>query len=101
VLTGAPRAATSPINACGTTFACLNRRRASHCSQQGLISRWRTNTAEQRNRDSLALDTIEPVRADVDTFLLDLLEDRGSRSRFGELLTVLPDRGTIDARGSH
>jgi CRISPR/Cas system-associated endonuclease Cas1 len=32
--------------------------------------------ADQRNRDSLALDAMETVRADVDAFLLDLLEDR-------------------------
>jgi hypothetical protein len=32
--------------------------------------------ADQRNRDSLALDVMEPVRAEVDAFLLDLLEDR-------------------------
>jgi CRISPR/Cas system-associated endonuclease Cas1 len=32
--------------------------------------------ADQRNRDSLALDAMEPVRGNVDAFLLDLLEDR-------------------------
>jgi CRISPR associated protein Cas1 len=42
--------------------------------------------ADQRNRDSLALDAMEPVRADVDAFLLDLLEDRELTARdFGEL----------------
>jgi hypothetical protein len=42
--------------------------------------------ADQRNRDSLALDAMEPVRADVDAFLLDLLEDRTFTARdFGEL----------------
>jgi hypothetical protein len=42
--------------------------------------------ADQRNRDSLALDTMEPIRADVDVFLLDLLEDREFTARdFGEL----------------
>jgi hypothetical protein len=42
--------------------------------------------ADQRNRDSLALDAMEPVRADVDAFLLDLLEDREFTARdFGEL----------------
>jgi hypothetical protein len=42
--------------------------------------------ADQRNRDSLALDAMEPVRADVDAFLLDLLEDRVFTARdFGEL----------------
>ena len=42
--------------------------------------------ADQRNRDSLALDAMEPVRAEVDAFLLDLLEDRTFTARdFGEL----------------
>ena len=42
--------------------------------------------ADQRNRDSLALDAMEPVRADVDAFLLDLLEDREFTARdFAEL----------------
>ena len=42
--------------------------------------------ADQRNRDSLALDAMEPVRADVDAFLLDLLEDRKFTARdFSEL----------------
>jgi hypothetical protein len=42
--------------------------------------------ADQRNRDSLALDAMEPVRADVDAFLLDFLEDREFTARdFGEL----------------
>ena len=42
--------------------------------------------ADQRNRDSFALDAMEPVRADVDAFLLDLLEDREFAARdFGEL----------------
>jgi hypothetical protein len=44
------------------------------------------NHADQRNRDSLALDAMEPVRADVDAFLLDLLEDREFTTRdFGAL----------------
>jgi CRISPR associated protein Cas1 len=42
--------------------------------------------ADQRNRDSFALDAMEPVRPDVDAFLLDLLEDRAFTARdFGEL----------------
>ena len=42
--------------------------------------------ADQRNRDSLALDAMEAVRGDVDAFLLDLLEDRLFSARdFGEL----------------
>jgi hypothetical protein len=42
--------------------------------------------ADQRNRDSFALDAMEPVRAEVDAFLLDLLEGRTFTARdFGEL----------------
>jgi hypothetical protein len=42
--------------------------------------------ADQRNRDSFALDAMEPIRPDVDAFILDLLEDRVFTSRdFAEL----------------
>jgi hypothetical protein len=42
--------------------------------------------ADHRNRDSLALDAMEPVRAEVDAFLLDLFEDRVFKARdFAEL----------------
>jgi CRISPR/Cas system-associated endonuclease Cas1 len=42
--------------------------------------------ADQRNRDPLALDATEPVRAHVDAFLLGPLEDREFTARdFGEL----------------
>ena len=40
VLTGAPRAATSPINAMRNyLFACWSPRRASHCSHRAAIRR--------------------------------------------------------------
>ena len=87
VLTGAPRAATSPINAMRNyLFACLESEARLALLAQGLDPTLGVLHADQRNRDSLALDATEPVRADVDTFLLDLLEDRVFTARdFGEL----------------
>jgi CRISPR-associated endonuclease Cas1 len=87
VLTGAPRAATSPINAMRNyLFACLESEARLALLAQGCDPTMGVLHADQRNRDSLAFDTMEPVRADVDAFLLDLLEDREFTARdFGEL----------------
>jgi CRISPR-associated protein Cas1 len=87
VLTGAPRAATSPINAMRNyLFACLESEARLALLAQGCDPTMGVLHADQRNRDSLALDAMEPVRADVDAFLLDLLEDREFTARdFGEL----------------
>jgi CRISPR-associated protein Cas1 len=87
LLTGAPRAATSPINAMRNyLFACLESEARLALLAQGLDPTLGVLHADQRNRDSLALDAMEPVRADVDGFLLDLLEDREFTARdFGEL----------------
>jgi hypothetical protein len=87
VLTGAPRAATSPLNALRNyLFACLESEARLALLAQGLDPALGVLHADQRNRDSLALDAMEPVRADVDAFLLDLLEDREFTARdFGEL----------------
>jgi CRISP-associated protein Cas1 len=87
VLTGAPRAATSPINAMRNyLFACLESEARLALLAHGCDPTMGVLHADQRNRDSLALDALEPVRADVDAFLLDLLEDREFTARdFGEL----------------
>jgi CRISPR-associated endonuclease Cas1 len=87
VLTGAPRAATSPINAMrNCLFACVESEARIALLAQGMCPTMGVLHADQRNRDSLALDAMEPVRADVDAFLLDLLEDRQFTARdFGEL----------------
>jgi CRISPR-associated endonuclease Cas1 len=87
VLTGAPRAATSPINAMRNyLFACLESEARLALLAQGCDPTMGVLHTDQRNRDSLALDAMEPVRADVDAFLLDLLEDREFTARdFGEL----------------
>jgi CRISPR-associated endonuclease Cas1 len=87
LLTGAPRAATSPINAMRNyLFACLESEARLALLAHGLDPQIGVMHADQRNRDSLALDTMEPVRPDVDAFLLDLLEDREFTARdFAEL----------------
>jgi CRISP-associated protein Cas1 len=87
VLTGAPRAATSPINAMRNyLFACLESEARLALLAQGCDPTMGVLHADQRNRDSLALDAMEPVRAEVDAFLLDLVEDREFTPRdFGEL----------------
>jgi CRISP-associated protein Cas1 len=86
-LTGAPRAATSPINAMRNyLFACLESEARLALLAHGCDPQMGCLHADQRNRDSLALDAMEPVRAEVDAFLLDLLEDRTFTARdFGEL----------------
>jgi CRISPR-associated endonuclease Cas1 len=87
VLTGAPRAATSPINAMRNyLFACVEGEARLALLAHGCDPTLGVLHADQRNRDSLSLDVMEPVRANVDAFLLDLLEDRvfGARE-FGEL----------------
>jgi CRISPR associated protein, Cas1 family len=87
MLTGAPRAATSPINALRNyLFACLESEARLALLAHGLDPSLGCLHADQRNRDSLALDAMEPVRADVDAFLLDMFEDRIFTAReFGEL----------------
>jgi CRISP-associated protein Cas1 len=87
VLTGAPRAATSPLNAMRNyALACVESEARLALLAHGCDPTMGVLHADQRNRDSLALDAMEPVRADVDAFLLDLLEDREFTARdFGEL----------------
>ncbi|HXO17827.1 MAG TPA: CRISPR-associated endonuclease Cas1 [Candidatus Dormibacteraeota bacterium] len=87
VLTGAPRAATSPLNAMRNyTLACVESEARLALLAHGLDPTLGVLHADQRNRDSLALDAIEGVRGEIDSFLLDLLEDREFTARdFGEL----------------
>ena len=75
LLTGAPRAATSPLNAMRNyVLACCEAEARLALLAHGCDPQMGCLHADQRNRDSLALDAMEPVRADVDAFLLDLLE---------------------------
>jgi CRISPR/Cas system-associated endonuclease Cas1 len=67
-------------------FACLESEARLALLAHGMCLTLGVLHADQRNRDSFALDAMEPVRADVDAFLLDLLEDREFTARdFGEL----------------
>ena len=67
-------------------FACLESEARLALLAHGLDPTLGVLHADQRNRDSLALDAMEPVRASVDAFLLDLLEDRVFEARdFAEL----------------
>jgi hypothetical protein len=67
-------------------FACLEAEARLALLAQGCDPQIGCLHQDQRNRDSLALDAMEPVRADVDSFLLDLLEDREFTAHdFGEL----------------
>ena len=64
VLTGAPRAATSRINALRNyLFACLESEARLALLAHGLDPTLGVLHADQRNRDSLALDAMEPIRA--------------------------------------
>ena len=82
ILTGAPRAATNPVNALlNYTYALLESEARLALLAAGLDPTLGVLHSDQRNRDSFALDAMEAVRPDVDAFLLDMLEDRTFTSR--------------------
>jgi CRISPR-associated endonuclease Cas1 len=87
VLTGAPRAATNPVNALlNYLYALLESEARLALLAVGLDPTLGVLHADQRNRDSFALDTMEPIRPAVDAFVLDLLEERVLTSHdFAEL----------------
>ena len=87
VLTGAPRAATNPVNALlNFTYSLLETESRLALLGAGLDPTLGVLHADQRNRDSFALDAMEPVRPAVDAFVLDLLEERVLTARdFAEL----------------
>jgi len=87
LLTGAPRTATSPTNAMRNyLMACVQAEARLALLAHGCDPQMGCLHADQRNRDSLALDACEGVRGDVDAFLLDLLGNREFTARdFGEL----------------
>jgi CRISPR-associated endonuclease Cas1 len=81
-LTGAPRAATNPVNALlNYVYSLLESEARIALLGVGLDPTLGVLHADQRNRDSFALDAIEPVRPAVDAFILDLLEERVLTSR--------------------
>jgi CRISPR-associated endonuclease Cas1 len=82
VLTGAPRAATNPVNALlNYVYALLESESRLALLAAGLDPTLGVLHADQRNRDSFALDAMEPVRPAVDAFVLDFLEERVLTSR--------------------
>ena len=86
-LTGAPRAATNPVNALlNFTYSLLETESRLALLGAGLDPTLGVLHADQRNRDSFALDAMEPIRPAVDAFVLDLLEERVLTARdFAEL----------------
>src|SRR6202034_1727906 len=81
-LTGAPRAATNPVNALlNYVYALLESESRLALLAVGLDPTLGVLHADQRNRDSFALDVMEAVRPAVDAFVLDLLEERTLTSR--------------------
>lgn len=87
ILTRGPRAATNPINAIiNYCNALLESESRLALLAAGLDPTLGVLHADQRNRDSFALDAMEPVRPAVEAFVLDLLEGQVFTSRdFAEL----------------
>jgi len=82
ILTGAPRAATNPVNALlNYLYSLLESESRLALLSAGLDPTLGVLHADHRNRDSFALDAMEPVRSDVDAFVLDLLEGHVFTSR--------------------
>ena len=81
-LTNGPRAATNPANALlNYVYALLESESRLALLAAGLDPTLGVLHADQRNRDSFALDAMEPIRPAVDAFVLDLLEERVLTSR--------------------
>jgi CRISPR-associated endonuclease Cas1 len=81
-LTAAPRAATNPVNSLlNYIYSLLECEARLALLSVGLDPTLGVLHADQRNRDSFALDAMEPIRPAVDAFVLDLLEERVLTSR--------------------
>lgn len=87
ILTGAPRAASNPVNALlNYVYSLVEAESRLALLAAGLDPTLGVLHTDQRNRDSFALDTMEAIRADVDAFVLDLLQSRVfTRRDFAEL----------------
>jgi CRISPR-associated endonuclease Cas1 len=76
-LTGSPRLATDPVNALlNYTYATLEAEARIALLAVGLDPGMGVLHADQRARDSLALDLMEAVRPEVDAWVLDVLTTR-------------------------
>jgi CRISPR-associated endonuclease Cas1 len=79
-LTGNPRLAANPANALlNYLYALAEAEARLACLAMGLDPGLGVLHADQRARESLALDVMEAIRPDVDEFLLDLLQRRTFR----------------------
>ncbi len=80
-LTGSPRLAANPANALlNYLYALLEAEARIACLAVGLDPGMGILHADQRGRDSLALDIMEAVRPNVDAFVLELLRRRVFRA---------------------
>jgi hypothetical protein len=81
-LTRNPRLAANPANAIlNYLYAILEAECRIACLAVGLDPGLGVLHADQRNRDSMALDLMEAVRPDVDAYVLDLLEGHDFRAK--------------------
>ena len=79
-LTGSPRLAVNPANALlNYLYAFVETEARLACLAVGLDPGLGVLHADQRARDSLALDIVEPIRPVVDRFVLRMLAGRGFR----------------------
>ena len=82
LLTGNPRKATNPANAIlNYLYAIAEAESKIAALAVGCDPGLGIMHADQGSRDSLALDLMEPVRPQVDRFVLDLLESRAFRKK--------------------
>jgi hypothetical protein len=82
LVTGKPRKATNPANAILNYLYAIAEAEAKIAALAvGCDPGLGIMHADQGSRDSLALDLMEPVRPQVDGFVLDLLESRGFRKK--------------------
>jgi CRISPR-associated endonuclease Cas1 len=86
LLTGSPRSACNPPNAIlNYLYALLEAETTIACHTVGLDPLLGIFHADQRNRPSLALDAMEPIRPIVDAYVLAMLSQRTlSRDDFAE-----------------
>jgi hypothetical protein len=80
-LTASPRLAVNPANALlNYLYAILEAEARLACLAVGLDPGLGVLHADQKARDSLALDIVEPIRPLVDRFVLRILTERGFRA---------------------
>jgi len=80
-ITASPRLAVNPANAIlNYLYAILEAEARLACLTIGLDPGLGVLHADQKNRDSLALDVVEPIRPVVDRYVLEMLRERVLRA---------------------